>query len=394
MTAGQVLVGLLAWVGHACLWTASLNYLYGNPLPKWFLRPYRLFCGIVIVGFPAIAFLIFPVEQPQAKAEPLTLAVTAYLALCLFYGWLVFPVITVLRLTRRPPECIVAEKTTTLDLWPELGHTAIGNGKFPWASRLPGTCVFRVDLTDLTLAVPGLPPEWEGLTILLVTDTHFHGTPSRAWFDRVFDHLAAGPTPDLVVLGGDYLDSDAHRTWIAPLFSKLRWTEGGYAVVGNHDEYHDPDKTRSELAAAGFRVLSNCWEIATIRGVRCLVVGHEGPWFRPAPSLRDAPENLFRLCISHSPDNFYWGQANRVNLMLCGHVHGGQIRIPVIGSIFVPSVYGRRFDMGVFESSDGGTVMVASRGLSGKEPLRFRCHPQILRLTLTGNPRTPAQADG
>ena len=67
--------------------------------------------------------------------------------------------------------------------------------------------------------------------------------------------------------------------------------------------------------------------------------------------------------------------------MLCGHVHGGQVRLPVVGSIFVPSVYSRRFDMGVF--GRGGTVMVAGRGLSGKEPLRFRCHPQAVRLTLT-----------
>lgn len=66
--------------------------------------------------------------------------------------------------------------------------------------------------------------------------------------------------------------------------------------------------------------------------------------------------------------------------MLCGHVHGGGIRVPVIGSIFVPSVYGRRFDQGAFAA--GGTAMVVSRGVSGKEPLRIRCHPQAIRITL------------
>jgi len=70
-----------------------------------------------------------------------------------------------------------------------------------------------------------------------------------------------------------------------------------------------------------------------------------------------------------------------VRLMLCGHVHGGQIRVPLVGSIFVPSVYGRRFDMGVF--GGGGLVAAIGRGLSGKEPLRFRCRPQVVRLTLT-----------
>jgi predicted MPP superfamily phosphohydrolase len=202
----------------------------------------------------------------------------------------------------------------------------------------------------------------------------------------VFDRLTAGPTPDVVILGGDYLDSDAHRAWIAPLFGRLKWNEAGFAVVGNHDEHHDPDKTRAELVAAGFRVLSNRWETATIRGVKCVVVGHEGPWFGPPPDLKDAPADGFRLCVSHTPDNFYWGQANRINLMLCGHVHGGQVRFPVVGPIFVPSKFGRRFDGGVYEG--GGTVMVAARGLSGKEPLRFRCNPQVVRLTLA---RTPAR---
>ena len=84
--------------------------------------------------------------------------------------------------------------------------------------------------------------------------------------------------------------------------------------------------------------------------------------------------------MSHTPDNFYWAIANRIGLLLCGHVHGGAIRIPVVGSIFVPSRFGRRFDMGVFE--EAGTVMVVNRGLSGREPIRFRCNPQVMRVTL------------
>jgi predicted MPP superfamily phosphohydrolase len=118
----------------------------------------------------------------------------------------------------------------------------------------------------------------------------------------------------------------------------------------------------------------------TIRGVPCVAVGHEGPWFRPPPDLSAAPVGPFRLCLSHTPDNFYWGLAHGIGLMLCGHVHGGQIRIPVVGSIFVPSIYGRRFDTGVF--AGGGMVAAVGRGLSGKEPLRFRCRPQVIRLTL------------
>jgi predicted MPP superfamily phosphohydrolase len=88
------------------------------------------------------------------------------------------------------------------------------------------------------------------------------------------------------------------------------------------------------------------------------------------------------MCLSHTPDNVFWAREQGINLVLCGHVHGGQIRLPFIGSIFVPSIYGRQFDMGVFEANE--TVMVVGRGLAGKEPLRFRCNPQVIRLTLRG----------
>jgi predicted MPP superfamily phosphohydrolase len=111
------------------------------------------------------------------------------------------------------------------------------------------------------------------------------------------------------------------------------------------------------------------------------VIGHEGPWFEPQPGARTLPQKTFKLCLSHTPDNFYWAVRQQIDLVVAGHVHGGQIRVPIIGSIFCPSIYGRRFDQGVFEKEK--TTMVVSRGLSGKEPIRFRCPAQVIRITLT-----------
>ena len=374
-TAALLLVGLVflaCWVGHACLWTATLNYLYGCPLPKRFLKVYRLLCGLVIIGFPILVC--------AGSASGLPWPVKWYLIACGVMGLIVFPVISIGRLIRTKPAAILAERTETVDYWKQLGPAVVGDGKYRHVARLPLNDVFRVDFTDLTLAVPNLPPAWDGLRVLLLSDLHFCGTPSRGFFEAIVDRLAAEPPADLVLLAGDYLDTDTHHEWITPLLGRLRATEGKYAILGNHDEKHQPDNVRQELKLAGYCVLVNDWLEATVRGERCLLVGHEGPWFTPPPDLTDAPPEPFRLCISHTPDNFYWGQRNRVGLMLCGHVHGGQVRVPVVGSIFVPSIYGRRFDMGVFEG--GGTVMVVGRGLSGKEPLRFRCRPQVIRLTL------------
>lgn len=372
---------LVAWVGHACVLTALLNNAYGRPFPKAFLKPLRLVTGVVILAFP-----LLNLASPDTVGAAFD-TVVAYYGVCLVFGGLVFPVVTLYRLLRPRPAALIAEATHTLDVRAELGPAVIGDGKWRRVSTLPLNDVYRVELTDWKLAIPDLPAEWEGLTVLLLSDLHFHGTPSRAFFERVLAEVRTHwPTPDLVCLAGDYVDTDSHHRWIGPLLGPLTATQGKFAILGNHDEHHRPDAACRELEAAGYTVVSNRWQEVTVRGVRTVLVGHEGPWFRPPPDLTAAPAGLFRWCLSHTPDNVYWGRANGVRLMLCGHVHGGQIRLPVVGSIFVPSVYGRRFDAGVFDV--GGTVAAVGRGLSGKEPLRFRCQPQVVRLTLTAGRAT------
>jgi uncharacterized protein len=303
-----------------------------------------------------------------------------YAVICLLFGVCVLPYITIERWLRGLPANVAAGPTRTLDLWKELGPQIIGDNELAAVGRLPGNGIFRVDFDELTLTLADLPRAWDGLTILVLSDFHFHGTPSRAFFDRIIEEILSGPTPDLVCLLGDYVDSERHYEWMQPILGRLNAREAKLAILGNHDQLFDQERIRRELTAAGYTVLGNAWREIVVRGVRCVAIGHEGPWFTPEPNLSKAPEGPFRLCLSHTPDNFYWGQANQVRLMLSGHVHGGGIRIPVIGPIFVPSIYGRRLDSGVFEEND--TTLVISRGLSGKEPLRFRCNPQVIRLTL------------
>jgi predicted MPP superfamily phosphohydrolase len=375
---------LVAWVGHACIWTSLLNHVYGRPFSKAFLRPWRLTTGIIIVAFPLLVPMVTRPADLVSEGLPRSLGVWGWLALVyigvgLVFGGVILPAITLYRLLRPRAPALTAERTETVD-FRVGGADVFGSGKWAWIARLPRNDVYRVDFTDLTLTLPDLPPAWDGLTILLLSDLHFHGIPGRGFFDRVIDRIVAAPPTDLVCLVGDYLDSDEHRAWIGPVLGRLTATGEKFAILGNHDEHYNPEDVRADLVAAGYRVIGNGWTEATVRGERFVVVGHEGPWFVPPPDLSDAPPGQFRLCLSHTPDNIYWGRKNGIRLMLCGHVHGGQIRVPVIGPIFIPSVYGRRFDSGVFEG--GGTVMVVGRGLSGKEPLRFRCPPQVVRITL------------
>ena len=87
-----------------------------------------------------------------------------------------------------------------------------------------------------------------------------------------------------------------------------------------------------------------------------------------------------RIVLSHSPDQLGWARAQDADLMLAGHTHGGQIRIPPLGAIFSPSVWGVKHISGVYYSPP--TILHVTRGISGGTPARWLCPPEIARLKL------------
>jgi predicted MPP superfamily phosphohydrolase len=295
--------------------------------------------------------------------------------LCWITAAVVMPLVTLARLTRRCP-ALVREQSTVLshdDL--KLGSTA----RCGLAARLPYNEILSVDLDVKVLAIPTLPAEWEGLTVLHLSDLHFCGTPGREFFEKVAERCMDW-RPDVVALTGDYVDDREQHAWLSPVFGKLHGRETSVAILGNHDYWYEPEEVRRQLADLGFRTPINAWEVVTVRGKPMVVIGHEGPWQRPAPDLSSCPPEAFRLCLSHTPDNIVWAREHRIDLMLSGHVHGGQIRFPLLGSVVVPSKYGRRYDCGTFQ--EGGTVLHVSRGLGGQHPLRFLCRPEATLLVL------------
>jgi predicted MPP superfamily phosphohydrolase len=113
------------------------------------------------------------------------------------------------------------------------------------------------------------------------------------------------------------------------------------------------------------------------------------PWFKPASNFDNVPNygepgRPLRILLSHSPDEFEWAQARDVDLVLAGHLHGGQVRLPLFGAIVSPSRYGVRYSLGVFTA--GNTVMHVSRGTGSLTPLRYNCPPEISLLTLCPPP--------
>ena len=380
----ELIAFAFAWVGHACILVTFLNVVYSRPVHRVFQKGVRAFVGLAILGFPALLLLgVGPdvIElMHSAYLGGSHLALALYVGVALVVGAGVFPIITAARLLRPAPPALLDERTDTIDVAKELGSAPAGDGpKHRWLA-FPFNEPYKIDFTKLTLAVPGLPAAWDGLTILHLSDLHFYGTPSPDYFRFAMKRCAAWGTPDLVCVTGDILDGMDYLPWIREQLGSLKWKEAAFAILGNHDWWMDADAIRRELTGLGMIVLGNGWREATVRGERLIAIGCEGPWFVPEPDLASPPADGFRLLLSHTPDYLNWAVAGRVNLMLSGHNHGGQIRVPVIGSIFVPSCFGRRHDMGTFQK--GRTVLHVNRGLSGKEPLRIRCHAQATWIEL------------
>jgi uncharacterized protein len=131
-------------------------------------------------------------------------------------------------------------------------------------------------------------------------------------------------------------------------------------------------------------VLEGRWTTISAQGSSIAIGGTDFPW-GPAIDPQEIPPADLSILLSHSPDLFYKAQDWGVDLMFSGHNHGGQIRLPFVGPVFMPSRYSRRFDRGFFRAKR--TLLYVSEGIAGKHPVRYGCHPEITRFVLrTGQP--------
>lgn len=372
-----VLLWAGASLGHLAIMIVCHNWSYGLALPRFTGSIIHLGYGLLIVAFPVALIWVFGwgVEVEPYAFFPELMAY--YSLLCIAVGFIALPVNTVVRLRRRDPSL---EKTgRVVDVAKHLGRRPLGDNRKRLLASLPGNEVFQVELVERTLLLRRLPRAWDGLTILHLSDLHFMGTPERDYFQFIMDRCASWQ-PDLVALTGDIADSSRHMRWIVPVLGRLRWNIAAIAILGNHDYWQDITYIRRRLRRLGMLVPHNTWHTIEVRGQPMVVIGHEGPWLKPAPDLSDCPLEPFRLCLSHTPDNIRWARRAGIDLMLSGHVHGGQVRFPLFGSVLVPSRYGRRYDCGVFDEAP--TLLHVSRGLSGDYPLRYLCRPEVTLLTL------------
>jgi uncharacterized protein len=235
------------------------------------------------------------------------------------------------------------------------------------------------------------PPALDGLRIALVSDLHT-GAP-HVDAERVESLVAAvnAQRPDLVLLLGDYIDPEVRfgsrvaPATVAERLAALRAPLGVVAVLGNHDWRNDGPGMRAALRAAGIPVLEN----DAVRAGDVWVAGVEDNRYR-APdverALRDVPDGAPAILLSHDPDLFPRVPAG-VALTVSGHLHGGQIGVPLVRRPFMPSRFGERYARGHVVEGGRHLYVTAGFGTTGW-PVRLLAPPEvvILRLTAAGAP--------
>ncbi len=183
--------------------------------------------------------------------------------------------------------------------------------------------------------------------ILHLTDLHLRHDDARRV--RMIRRLADLPQPDLLLLTGDLIrggpDPDAELAALLAALAPIRARYGAYAVLGNHDHvrrhrvtswlgaslrFHDTTGLERALASQGIRVLTNAHATVTVRGQPLTLVGVDDPFYwldDVRQAAAGAPTDTPRLLLAHTPDVAPTLGDERFDLILCGHTHGGQIRL-------------------------------------------------------------------
>ena len=259
-------------------------------------------------------------------------------------------------------------------------------------------CLTRLRVSEIRVPVDCLPDQLDRLRIAHLSDFHLgqFGTSRRA-IARAFSE-ARRFDPDLVALTGDYIDGSL-ATSGPDLREWLDFCVPTVAVLGNHDHFHGPahlDETIQLLEEAGTIVLRNEGIQLCVRGVPIGVIGLDDPFTgradvdRASAMILDGRPPL--LMLAHAPVLAALGDLDRVDLVLCGHTHGGQIRIlpsgDVPGKRLLRRMSGER---DVWREPDlyrgvhrrGRATIVISDGLGvSLLPLRFRTRPHLVLIEL------------
>lgn len=257
---------------------------------------------------------------------------------------------------------------------------------------------FNVHHVEVPMA--NLPAAFEGLRILQLSDIHAGSFFSHRPMQEVLD-IINSIKPDLITITGDFVNNnDQELQRIMPAFQALSAPLGVYGCLGNHDHYANTAAVIDRLHATPVDLLVNEHRTLQIDGERLHLIGTDNTGFSQhyadlPQALRgiDNPEDP-HILLAHDPT--FWDRHVRPNfeqidLMLCGHTHGGQIGIEMgpLRWSFARIAYQRWAGLYREKRAANNTdqYLYVNRGLGTVgPPIRFGVRPEITVLTLRRGP--------
>lgn len=259
-----------------------------------------------------------------------------------------------------------------------------------------GTLVepFQLRVTAVEIASPRLANPGTPMRIVHLSDIHVERTTRR---ERTLPALVAGLKPDLIAITGDYLNAsytDDPRALadLGTLLVRLRAPCGIYGCLGTL-EVDPPELIRPALSDAGVVLLDDQAAEVIVGGHRLWLAGVRctrdpaADGARLGNLLAGAPSDALKVVLYHMPDLLPEAAALGVDLILSGHTHGGQWRLPGFGALLTNSRYGKRYEAGFYHQ--GESHLIVSRGLGmegfGMPRARFFCPPEVVLITLSAS---------
>ncbi|CAN5707085.1 metallophosphoesterase [soil metagenome] len=264
-----------------------------------------------------------------------------------------------------------------------LGGTLVGAGGLVYAREIETRWL---EVVPVTLALPRLAPEFDGYRLVQIGDIHLEDWTKPRRLNRIVD-LVNSQGADIVAITGDFLsysvDPGVPRR-LTEALGKLEARDGVVAVTGNHDYLTDVETVRRCLRQAGIPELRNT--VHTVRrgeaalhlaGVDDVMEGRS----RLDLVLAKLPDDGAAILLAHEPDFADVSSATgRFDLQLSGHSHGGQVRMPLWGPVFLPP-FSQRYSSGLYEVGEMFQYTNRGRGFVDAR-LRFLCRPEVTVLTL------------
>ena len=391
----QHLIGWLLLIasiaGHTEWWVVIVNRSHALRIRSTSLRKFRTLHDLAVLSYPVI-LLWLTGTGPKSLWRGGRFSEQSS-----FLQWLLIVTITgciplILGMVRwhwiRHPQFKHSNSTTRHDVLGQASteeeRTAVRGPRRHVSQLWPWNEIFHLEVNTKAIRVNSSTGNGKTakapLRLAHISDLHFIGCPGLGYYQFLVNQITE-LQPDLILFTGDLIDEMELLPEAIDILRPLLSVAPCYFILGNHDWKYEHEQIRSQFAASGWRCVTGRSEILRVGEYQILLAGSEQPWIGPAPPVvRDAGCDL-RVLLSHSPDQHLLAKRFGYDLMLSGHTHGGQVVLPLFGPIYSPSLFGVSYVSGLFRR--GKLTMHVSRGVGAKDPMRWRCCPELTCLEVT-----------